>query len=333
MTKGSAQLVRHQNIKNLRYIQYLRKEMGLSLSDEVQVELESEDGQTRRMLSLPITEEYPLYGPWPQRDSQILSENIGYLRIAPWMSDEPEFLDKLVSYMKQFRDTDGLIIDIRGIGGGSRAPLQVLFPFFMADNDPSTVLNVAAYRKGHRKDILDARWLYPTDWEGWSSAERAAIRKCAEKFEPEWRPPMKDFSEWHYFVLGPSRGNGSYHYDNPVVILMETQNFSASDIFLGAFKGWKNITLMGTPSGGGSGRYQNYRLHYSHIKVGFSSMASFRPNGRLYEGNGIQPDIYIEPVPTDFIGRTDTVLDAAIQTISRKSEQVRTDVNLRARRN
>jgi C-terminal processing protease CtpA/Prc len=93
------------------------------------------------------------------------------------------------------------------------------------------------------------------------------------------------------------------------------------------------VTLIGTPSGGGSGCKVKYRLHNSLIRIQLSSMASFQPNGKLYEGNGIQPDIHIEPTPTDFIGKTDTVLDAAIQTISRKSEQVRPDVNLIARRN
>jgi len=42
-------------------------------------------------------------------------------------------------------------------------------------------------------------------------------------------------------------------------------------------------------------------------------MASFQPNGKLYDGNGIQPDIVIEPIPTDFIGKTDSVLEAAIK--------------------
>jgi C-terminal processing protease CtpA/Prc len=40
-------------------------------------------------------------------------------------------------------------------------------------------------------------------------------------------------------------------------------------------------------------------------------MASFQSNGKLYDGNGIQPDVIIEPIPTDFIGKTDSVLQAA----------------------
>ncbi|MCP4614694.1 MAG: hypothetical protein GY845_38935 [Planctomycetes bacterium] len=65
------------------------------------------------------------------------------------------------------------------------------------------------------------------------------------------------------------------------------------------------------PSGGGSGCSRDYRLRNSHIRVHLSSMVSFQPNGKLYDGNGIQPDVIIEPIPIDFIGKTDSLLDAA----------------------
>ena len=316
--KGSPQFVRHQCIRNLRHIQYLRKELGLKISNLVEVELETMDGQSRRTLSVTIAEEPPKYSPWPRTKSRILAGNIGYLRIPFWMSNKQEFLDELVTYMKKFRSTRGLIIDIRGIGGGSRAPLRILFPFFMADSNPPKVLNIAAYRLGHRKDILDARWLYPASWPHWTPGERTSIEQAAQRFNPQWQPPSNEFSKWHYFVLKANRENGTYHYHRPVIVLMSTTNFSASDIFLGAFKGWKNITLIGNPSSGGSGRYQRYRLHNSQISIRLSSMASFQPNGKLYDGNGIQPDIIVEPIPTDFIGKTDSVLDFAIYYFGRE---------------
>lgn len=321
VAEGSSQFVRHRSIRQFRYIQYLRKELGLEVSDSIEVEVESANGQKKLLLRVPLVAERPMYGPWPQTQSKILPENIGYLRIPRWMSNKQEFLDELVEYMQQFRDTKGLIIDIRGIGGGSRAPLRVLFPFFMAEKDLPKVLNIAAYRQGHRKDILDARWLYPENWGDWSSAERTAIKQVSITFQPEWTLAAKEFSDWHYFVIGPSQKPKYYHYDRPVIIVMETTNFSASDIFLGAFKGWRNITLMGTPSGGGSGCSHNYRLHNSQIRIRLSSMASFQPNGKLYDGNGIQPDVMIAPVPTDFIGKTDTVLELAIATLQTHTKE------------
>ncbi len=313
--KGSRQFVRHRSIRNLRHIQCLRRELGREPSREVEVELAAASGPGRRTVVMPVTDKCPRYGSWPRTKSQILRGNIGYFRIPVWMSNEPEFLEGLVAAMDRFRNTRGLIIDIRGVGGGSRAPLRVMFPFFMAADDPPQVLNVAAFRRGHRKDILDARWLYPVDWKGWSPAERAAIQRQAKTFRPEWRPARKEFSDWHYIVIGPCHKPTYYYYDRPVIILIDTTNFSASDIFLGAFKGWGNVTLMGTPSGGGSGRCQQYRLRHSFMRVRLSSMASFRPNGWLYEGRGIQPDVLIEPIPTDYIGTTDSILNAAVQRI------------------
>jgi C-terminal processing protease CtpA/Prc len=51
-------------------------------------------------------------------------------------------------------------------------------------------------------------------------------------------------------------------------------------------------------------------------------MASFQPSGKLYDGNGIHPDIVAEPVPTDFIGQSDTVLDKAIRAIEEKNNSL-----------
>ncbi len=315
VARGSPQFVHFHTIRNLRYIECLRKELGLTKSEFIQVELESADYSSNKLIKLPLAKKGPVYGfrPRPEAEikslddvrveSRILPENIGYLRILI-MLDNPEFLHDLVEAMNHLKDTDGLIIDIRGNSGGSRAPLRVLFPFFMAQDEPPKVLNIAAYRLGHRKDILDARWLYPEDWKGWSPAERTVIKQAAKTFKPQWKPPQSQFRSWHYFVIGPTNKPRYYHYDRPVIILMDTINFSASDIFLGAFKGRSNITLMGTSSGGGSGRYQIYRLHNSLINIGLSSMASFQPNGKLYDGNGIQPDVIIEPIPTDFIAKT-----------------------------
>jgi hypothetical protein len=238
------------------------------------------------------------------------------------MLDEPEFLDDLVEAMNNFKDTKGLIIDSRSCIGGTRAPLRVLFPFFMAEDDSPRVVNVATYRLGprNRKEEFEGRYLYPASSPHWSETERDVIRCFADRFQPEWMPPAGQFSPWHYFVISPTDDKIYYHYDGPVVILMDRWNFSAWDIFLGAFKGWREVTLMGLPSGGGSGCYQDYRLRNSRIRIQLSSMASFQPNGKLYDGNGIQPDIVVGPIPTDFIGKTDSVLDAARAALARSQQ-------------
>lgn len=93
---------------------------------------------------------------------------------------------------------------------------------------------------------------------------------------------------------------------------------SAADIFVGAFKGRRNVTLIGMLSSGGSGRAKRYMLANSRNQVRLASMISFRPNGMLYEGIGVHPDIYLEKTITDLIGKTDSALDKAIELLSNK---------------
>lgn len=144
-------------------------------------------------------------------------------------------------------------------------------------------------------------------------AQQEAIRVIAEEFQPEW-DREEGFSAWHYLVLGRNGQEEEYFYDKPVVILSDSDCFSATDIFLGAFAGRPGITLMGEPSGGGSARSQSFELPNSDIEIRCASMASFRPDGRLYDGRGIEVDVEIAAEPEYFLrnGR-DNVLDAAIE--------------------
>ena len=166
---------------------------------------------------------------------------------------------------------------------------------------------------------LRNRWLYPLPSSKWNQAERSAIQAAARTFEPEWKLPSGAFSTWHYFVLSRAESSPYYHYDKPVVVLLDENCFSATDIFLGAFKGRPNVTLMGTASGGGSGRTQDYKLPNSSIRLRMSSMASFRPDGTLYDGRGIQPDVIVKRDPGDLIANTDSALQAAMRYLSEKA--------------
>lgn len=79
--------------------------------------------------------------------------------------------------------------------------------------------------------------------------------------------------------------------DRPVVVLMDEGSFRATDIFLGAMSLAPSVTLMGVPSGGGSGRSRAFELPNSRLRAVVSTMASFRPDGQLYDGIGVAPDI------------------------------------------
>jgi hypothetical protein len=46
-------------------------------------------------------------------------------------------------------------------------------------------------------------------------------------------------------------------------------------------------------------------------------MASFQADGRMYDGRGVEPDVIVLPTATDWIGKGDSVLDAALERLRR----------------
>jgi hypothetical protein len=317
VARGAPHFVRHRALRGLRGIAWLRAETGLPPSATVKVEVSRAGGKDPKTLDLPLADRRPVFGEWPRTATRTLPGNVGYLRLAS-MDGEREFLEGLVAAMESLRGTKGLVVDVRGNGGGSRRALQVLFPYFLRPQDPPRVANVAAYRLGpgeppdEPEGYLANRFLHPLAWSGWPSASRQAVDAVAKAFRPEWVPPAGEFSAWHYFALDRGTDARAFSYEKPVVVLQDSACFSATDVFLGALKGLRRVTLLGTPSGGGSGRKESHRLWNSGITVELSTMASYLPDGTLYDGRGVEPDVRLEPEPGDFVGRGDSVLEAAL---------------------
>jgi C-terminal processing protease CtpA/Prc len=101
--------------------------------------------------------------------------------------------------------------------------------------------------------------------------------------------------------------------DRPVVVLMDESCFSATDIFLGAMRLMPNVTLMGLPSGGGSGRSRDFVLPNSRLTVVISTMASFQPSGQLYDGIGIVPTVVVPRTLEGVATGQDTQMASAVR--------------------
>jgi len=321
INQGSPQYRTRRALGLLRSIEHFRGVMGLATGTPVTVQLAAADG-TRTELELPVVGSKPLFGEWPRRAPLELPAGVRYLRIES-MDDDPEFLARIERVMETARDAHGLVVDVRGNGGGSRAVLRRVMPYFV---DPGTakVVNIGAARlwKGEEDPhapagFLDNRFLYPANWDGWTDAERTLLVRTAREFRPEWTPPSGDFSGWHYMIVGAHTNPDAYRFGGEVVVLMDDGCFSATDIFLGALKGLPGVTLMGTASGGGSARSKSFELEHSGVGLRLASMASFQVDGMLYDGRGIDPDVHAPPTAGYFIGSEDPQLAAALKALSR----------------
>ncbi len=311
VANGSAQLVRRRALGDLREIDWVRRVLGEETGAPLTVTFSTVDGSEVVERELDLSDRRPTYGPWPRSRSTVLDGNIGYLRIVQ-MNDDVEALHEA---MEDFVDTKGLIVDVRGNGGGTRELLLALGGYLIGPEEPSVVGNIAQYRLSPRfnEDHLEARYMYRTSWEGWNDRQRDAIEAATAAFKPEWQP-VGEFSDWHYLVLDRTGHAGEYFYDLPVVVLSDSGCFSATDIFLGALELLPRVTLVGAASSGGSARSQSFRLPKTGMEVRCASMASFRPDGRLYDGRGIEVDIEVLPAPEDFLSAGgDAQLKAALE--------------------
>ena len=316
--QGSPQLIRRRSLGWLGLFTILRDELGVPNSDTVSIGLRSADGkkqcqQTHRLNQAGYSVAMLRLG-----HSRLLDDNIGYLRI-PRM--DRRLVDITVRKIREFRDTDGLIIDVRNNAGGTYFLLHLIYGFFVPDEAEPYVSNIAAYRLSprFREDHIAYRPTFRAEWDGWNDAERKAIDRAAAAFKPEWQPPADQFSKWHYMVLSRERGGLDYfYYDKPVVVLSNAGSFSATDGFLGAFSDLPQVTIVGEPSGGGSGATRRFQLRNTEVHVALSSMASYRANGKTFDGNGIAVDVLAKPTIEDYITESDSVLDRGIAVIRQK---------------
>jgi len=315
-TQGSATMQQREAERGLRDLGELRAAMNLPAAKHVTVTLRG--AKDTRDVQLRVAARRPIYGAWPLTKTRLLDDNLGYLRL-PAMLGDAEFLDGIDAAMQSFKRTKGRIVDVRGNGGGTRDALRRLAPYLLPANGTPVVGNVAAILRERDEPVtataLSDRGLFPADWEGWTDAHRTAITTFARSFQPSWKPPAGRFSPWHFLVLDRADNAQAFAYDQRVVVLIDRGCFSATDVFAAALGALPNVTLLGEPTSGGSGRARGYRLTKSAIRLQLSSMASYRPDGVLFEGNGVAPDILCEAQPEDLVGVTDTVLQRACELL------------------
>ncbi len=324
---ASPHWTRRETVSALRHLAPLRRELGLPITNEVRLSLTSLDGTQSRELTLPWSAKPVKVARWPAGKTRRIGPDIGYLRINQ-MSTEPEFLNSLNDSMGQFRDTRGLVIDVRSNGGGSQDAIRTLLPYFLEPTAPMRIINVAAYRlpvklpqpctEGYLG--LAGRGLYPVTSRTWSEAQRSQIAAHLSGFKSSWTLPPGKFSDWHVMGIAASGNPKAYFYTNQVVVLMDAGCFSATDNFLGALQGLPNVTLMGTASGGGSGRMTSFVLPNSRLPLTICQMASFRANGQIFDGQGVSPDVTVETVSDDhLVTGSDSVLTAAVKQLQLKA--------------
>jgi C-terminal processing protease CtpA/Prc len=298
------------------------------------------DGEGAVDVHVAVMGRKPVFGDWPRGESGTMAvsamppgDTYGYVRLVD-MKSEPAFLRRLAAELREHGACGRLVIDLRGNGGGTRPAIGVLSEFLMPPGSAPVVYNAArglvlpGEGAAETSRRLATRTLYPADHAAWTDAERAAVAAFAAGFKAEVEVPEGRFSAWHYAVVGK---RGEEAYGGRVVVLMNERCFSAADLCLAALReigrlreraGLPGVTLMGQPSAGGSGLTREHRIAGGRVRVRLSTMVSYMPDGKMFDGNGVRPDVEVRPIPLNFTthvprakadGTGDAMIEAALR--------------------
>lgn len=121
------------------------------------------------------------------------------------------------------------------------------------------------------------------------------------------------YSTRRYFDATKLKSPGNI-WDKPLILLINEGSFSDAEIFPNLFRYLGLGKIVGMPTSGSViGTGHTYFMDGSSMRMPMNGW--FLPDGTNMEGNGVQPDIYVEPTPKQIINDDDVQLKRAVEEI------------------
>lgn len=118
---------------------------------------------------------------------------------------------------------------------------------------------------------------------------------------------------WHEASIIQPIGNKGI-YSKPVVVLTDAGTFSAAEDFCVAFRNMKRGKLIGTTTGGSTGNPLEITLP-GDVHAMICTKKDRYPDGTIFVGVGIIPDIEVKETVDSFFQEKDIVLEKAVQLL------------------
>lgn len=303
----SPQRFRYRSLQALSPIDYVLRLAGAYRAGALEVRLAGARGDT-----VVATRSVPRVGPPPNARAEFAMEGDIAVITIRGMSSSADSIVKAVVQLDAFRTSRAVLIDVRGNAGGARHVMRTLVSLLI---DAPLVYNIAVPRADMDIDS-DYQLTTPTD-PTLSADARVALRDALAAFKPSWDYRNKGFLPTVLAsVIMPAPVDRRVG-NKKVAVLIDEGCFSACDIFAGAIRLAPRVTMIGTTTGGGSGRSRDFVLPNSGLRVTLSTMASFQPNGSLYDGVGVPPTMVVERSITDLAVGRDGQKEAALRFLRR----------------
>lgn len=211
--------------------------------------------------------------------------DIGYLSLRGF------YMEAVDSFISQYEsDIDGkkkaLIIDLRGNPGGDVEAATKLLDYFLPDH----------LQKPKRKDSENKTIQTENRGESASSSVLEVTPNPNRQFEKDKTLLLYTEDKW-------GKGKDWYAKDGhevglPIIILMNQNSASASELFAGTMQDYDRAWVFGTLSYG-KGIVQTVRSFPDGSAVEFTTHYYFTPAGRNIHKRGITPDLTVEMPEAD----------------------------------
>lgn len=222
----------------------------------------------------------------PELEFKVVDKKIGLLTIPHFQNNETTaFFDSVFPRISQ---TDGLIIDLRGNGGGNSG---------YADHIARYLID---------RPIATDRWItrvYNPAFASWG------LKEETYSAQQDSMMPL----------------DGIKPYLKPVVLLTDRGTFSAAEDFTALLKSAGRITQIGTATGGSTGNGVRVLLTGNgQIMANICSKHDVAPDGTEFVGIGLIPDVVIEESAKSYFDtKHDDLISAAIRHLKSKSARQR----------
>lgn len=222
--------------------------------------------------------------------AQVMPGGLGYLRIDAFIGNMGELLDVA---MDRLQGTRGLVIDVRANGGGDQSGSRVLARLIDPEGGKLVRYKVSPRNSDY---ILAKRPYYYLD------GIDAGL----------------PFAPWENVEVAPAPAAKGYR-GKPIAVLTGPACFSACDTFVAALQAHGLATVVGEPTGGGTGSPLELELPHTNLGFRYSVVRGLSPKGEAIEGRGTQPDLPVTMLPEDRFAGKDLQLEAALKLVAEKS--------------
>lgn len=293
---------------------YVREEMAMfqllrsPLGTSYELLLQKPDGKKVELeVTHALGQEEKMYPDWERRELfefKWVDDEMAYIALNSFM--DPTLNELFVAALPELRKAKKLIIDLRNNGGGRTNVAMEVLQYLTLDSE----LHHAAYSSRLHIPYYKSSGVYLT-------AEDTLVPESEAK---EWR--VKSFlsyhdNYWYKLPYGPTEIDLDIEERIviPTAILVGHGTASTSEDFLIAAENQEHMIRVGQESNGSTGQPMHVEL---------PGGGSFRlctkkdtyPDGRIFVGVGIQPDIRVKPTLEDFFTNRDAAMEVAIDYLN-----------------